>query len=88
MAETGQIKIFGDHPTRTEAALAKTRRHLHKEERLTTKFYYCLLISLPQLCWTLLSQTCSSVHLYLKAKSLLLFPILESLLEIGFRPLY
>ncbi|CAM0883490.1 unnamed protein product [Alopecurus aequalis] len=34
MAETGQIKIFGDHPTRTEAALAKTRRHLHKEERL------------------------------------------------------
>ncbi|KAL6616128.1 hypothetical protein ACP70R_038398 [Stipagrostis hirtigluma subsp. patula] len=34
MAETGQIKIFGDHPTRTEAALAKTRRHLYKEERL------------------------------------------------------
>jgi hypothetical protein len=35
MAETGQIKIFGDHPSRTEAALAKTRRHLYKEERLT-----------------------------------------------------
>ncbi|XP_052154885.1 protein PLASTID TRANSCRIPTIONALLY ACTIVE 12, chloroplastic isoform X1 [Oryza glaberrima] len=34
MAETGQIKIFGDHPTRTEAALAKARRHLFKEERL------------------------------------------------------
>ncbi|KAL5227247.1 hypothetical protein ABZP36_015512 [Zizania latifolia] len=34
MSETGQIKIFGDHPTRTEAALAKTRRHLYKEERL------------------------------------------------------
>ncbi|XP_062206999.1 protein PLASTID TRANSCRIPTIONALLY ACTIVE 12, chloroplastic isoform X2 [Phragmites australis] len=34
MAETGQIKIFGDQPTRTEAALAKTRRHLYKEERL------------------------------------------------------
>ncbi|KAL6845221.1 hypothetical protein ACP4OV_024716 [Aristida adscensionis] len=34
MAETGQIKIFGDHPSRTEAALAKTRRHLYKEERL------------------------------------------------------
>ncbi|GJM93008.1 hypothetical protein PR202_ga09519 [Eleusine coracana subsp. coracana] len=34
MAETGQIKIFGDHPTRVEAALAKTRRHLYKEERL------------------------------------------------------
>ena len=35
MAETGQIKIYGDHPSRTEAALAKTRRHLYKEERLT-----------------------------------------------------
>ncbi|CAO1946126.1 unnamed protein product [Urochloa humidicola] len=34
MAETGQIKIFGDYPTLTEAALAKTRRHLYKEERL------------------------------------------------------
>ncbi|CAL4947254.1 unnamed protein product [Urochloa decumbens] len=34
MAETGQIKIFGDHPSLTEAALAKTRRHLYKEERL------------------------------------------------------
>jgi hypothetical protein len=38
MAETGQIKIFGDHPTRVEAALAKTRRHLYKEERLTYNF--------------------------------------------------
>jgi hypothetical protein len=52
MAETGQIKIFGDHPTRTEAALAKTRRHLHKEERLS-KYSTVLLdpsIAHVQLC--------------------------------------
>ncbi|XP_072958187.1 protein PLASTID TRANSCRIPTIONALLY ACTIVE 12, chloroplastic [Typha angustifolia] len=34
MAETGQIELFGDHPTLTEAALARARRHLYKEERL------------------------------------------------------
>ncbi|XP_073107772.1 protein PLASTID TRANSCRIPTIONALLY ACTIVE 12, chloroplastic isoform X2 [Elaeis guineensis] len=34
MAETGQIKLYGDYPTRTEAALARARRHVFKEERL------------------------------------------------------
>lgn len=34
MAETGQIKLHGDHPTQTEAALARARRHVLKEERL------------------------------------------------------
>ncbi|XP_020092276.1 protein PLASTID TRANSCRIPTIONALLY ACTIVE 12 [Ananas comosus] len=34
MAETGQIKLFGDHPTQTETALARARRHLYKEERV------------------------------------------------------
>ncbi|KAM0951689.1 putative protein PLASTID TRANSCRIPTIONALLY ACTIVE 12 [Dioscorea sansibarensis] len=34
MAETGQIKLFGDHPTRTETALARARKHVLKEERL------------------------------------------------------
>ncbi|KAK1277175.1 hypothetical protein QJS04_geneDACA022144 [Acorus gramineus] len=34
MAETGQIKLHGDHPTLTEAALARARRLIFKEERL------------------------------------------------------
>ncbi|KAF9620690.1 hypothetical protein IFM89_013990 [Coptis chinensis] len=34
MAETGQIKIYGDHPTLTETSLYRARRHLFKEERL------------------------------------------------------
>ncbi|XP_077243811.1 plastid transcriptionally active 12 isoform X2 [Tasmannia lanceolata] len=34
MAETGQIKLYGDHPTQTETALLRARRHLFKEERL------------------------------------------------------
>lgn len=34
MVETGQIKIYGDHPTLTETALYRSRRHLFKEERL------------------------------------------------------
>ncbi|XP_024981756.1 protein PLASTID TRANSCRIPTIONALLY ACTIVE 12, chloroplastic [Cynara cardunculus var. scolymus] len=34
MAETGQIKLYGDHPTMTETALYRARRHLYKEERL------------------------------------------------------
>ncbi|KAJ3698800.1 hypothetical protein LUZ61_002505 [Rhynchospora tenuis] len=34
MAETGQIKIFGDQPSVTEAALAKARKNVYKEERL------------------------------------------------------
>ncbi|URE07203.1 hypothetical protein MUK42_21490 [Musa troglodytarum] len=34
MAETGQIKLYGDHPTQTETALARARRHIFKEERL------------------------------------------------------
>eukprot|EP00262_Sarcandra_glabra_P012978 TRINITY_DN3476_c0_g1_i1.p1 TRINITY_DN3476_c0_g1~~TRINITY_DN3476_c0_g1_i1.p1 ORF type:complete len:499 (-),score=111.80 TRINITY_DN3476_c0_g1_i1:495-1991(-) len=34
MAETGQIKLYGDHPTLTETSLYRARRHLFKEERL------------------------------------------------------
>ncbi|KAK7331418.1 hypothetical protein VNO77_25642 [Canavalia gladiata] len=34
MAETGQIKLHGEHPTLTETALYRARRHLYKEERL------------------------------------------------------
>lgn len=34
MAETGQIKLYGDHPTLTEAALARARKNIFKEERL------------------------------------------------------
>ncbi|KAM6551995.1 hypothetical protein CsatB_001803 [Cannabis sativa] len=34
MAETGQVKLYGDHPTLTETALFRARRHLFKEERL------------------------------------------------------
>lgn len=34
MAETGQIKLYGEHPTLTEASLYRARRHLYKEERL------------------------------------------------------
>ncbi|KAG5515894.1 hypothetical protein RHGRI_036812 [Rhododendron griersonianum] len=34
MAETGQIKLYGEHPTVTETALYRARRHVYKEERL------------------------------------------------------
>ncbi|OVA11567.1 hypothetical protein BVC80_1169g31 [Macleaya cordata] len=34
MAETGQIKLYGDYPTLTETSLYRARRHLFKEERL------------------------------------------------------
>lgn len=34
MAETGQIKLYGEHPTHTETALARARRHIFKAERL------------------------------------------------------
>nr|GLL28995.1 protein PLASTID TRANSCRIPTIONALLY ACTIVE 12 [Ipomoea trifida] len=34
MAETGQVKLYGEHPTRTETALYRARRHIYKEERL------------------------------------------------------
>lgn len=34
MAETGQIKLFGEQPTLTETALFRARKHLYKEERL------------------------------------------------------
>ncbi|KAG9149135.1 hypothetical protein Leryth_010716 [Lithospermum erythrorhizon] len=34
MAETGQVKLYGDHPTMTECSLYRARRHLYKEERL------------------------------------------------------
>ncbi|KAF8413532.1 hypothetical protein HHK36_001523 [Tetracentron sinense] len=33
MAETGQIKLYGDDPTLTETSLYRARRHLFKEER-------------------------------------------------------
>lgn len=34
MAETGQVKLYGEHPTQTETSIYKARRHLFKEERL------------------------------------------------------
>ncbi|GKD11117.1 protein plastid transcriptionally active 12, chloroplastic, partial [Tanacetum coccineum] len=34
MAETGQIKLYGEQPTLTETALYRARKHLYKEERL------------------------------------------------------
>ncbi|XP_073280635.1 protein PLASTID TRANSCRIPTIONALLY ACTIVE 12, chloroplastic isoform X1 [Primulina huaijiensis] len=34
MAETGQIKLYGDEPTITECSLFRARRHVYKEERL------------------------------------------------------
>lgn len=38
MAETGQVKLYGETPTLTETALYRARRHLYKEER------YCRLL--------------------------------------------
>ncbi|CAA7398920.1 unnamed protein product [Spirodela intermedia] len=32
MAETGQIKLYGDHPTLTETALARARRNCKSEK--------------------------------------------------------
>ncbi|RZC67564.1 hypothetical protein C5167_011251 [Papaver somniferum] len=37
MAETGQIKLYGDQPTLTETSLYRARRHLFKEERLQSE---------------------------------------------------
>lgn len=34
MAETGQIKLYAEHPTLTETALARARKNIFKEERL------------------------------------------------------
>ncbi|XP_057947969.1 protein PLASTID TRANSCRIPTIONALLY ACTIVE 12, chloroplastic isoform X2 [Malania oleifera] len=34
MAETGQIKLYGEHPTLTETSLYRARRHIFKAERL------------------------------------------------------
>ncbi|KAL8262334.1 hypothetical protein R6Q59_026383 [Mikania micrantha] len=34
MAESGQIKLYGEEPTLTETALYRARKHLYKEERL------------------------------------------------------
>ncbi|KAM1864563.1 hypothetical protein FF1_004640 [Malus domestica] len=34
MAETGQVKLYGENPTLTETSLYRARRHLFKEERL------------------------------------------------------
>ncbi|KAK9093330.1 hypothetical protein Syun_028241 [Stephania yunnanensis] len=33
MAETGQVKLYGDTPTQTETSLYRARRHLYKDER-------------------------------------------------------
>lgn len=33
MAETGQVKLYGEHPTLTETSLYRARRHIFKEER-------------------------------------------------------
>ncbi|RVW23687.1 Protein plastid transcriptionally active 12, chloroplastic [Vitis vinifera] len=33
MAETGQVKLYGEHPTLTETSLYRARRHLFKDER-------------------------------------------------------
>lgn len=38
MAETGQVKLYGDHPTLTETSLYRARRHLFKEERLQAEW--------------------------------------------------
>lgn len=47
MAETGQIKLYGDHPTLTETALARARKRIFKEERysdqLTAKVYHIVI---------------------------------------------
>eukprot|EP00257_Ricinus_communis_P022327 XP_015582018.1 protein PLASTID TRANSCRIPTIONALLY ACTIVE 12, chloroplastic isoform X2 [Ricinus communis] len=37
MAETGQVKLYGETPTLTECALYRARKHLFKEERLRTE---------------------------------------------------
>ncbi|MQL81360.1 hypothetical protein Taro_013824, partial [Colocasia esculenta] len=37
MAETGQIKLYGDHPTITETTLARARKNVFKEERYLKK---------------------------------------------------
>ncbi|GKC49960.1 protein plastid transcriptionally active 12, chloroplastic, partial [Tanacetum coccineum] len=34
MAETGQIKLYGEQPTLTETTLYRARKHSYKEERL------------------------------------------------------
>uniref|UniRef100_A0A7N0RE13 Plastid transcriptionally active 12 n=1 Tax=Kalanchoe fedtschenkoi TaxID=63787 RepID=A0A7N0RE13_KALFE len=34
MAETGQVKLYGEEPTLTETSLYRARRHIFKEERL------------------------------------------------------
>ncbi|GJT87510.1 protein plastid transcriptionally active 12, chloroplastic [Tanacetum coccineum] len=37
MAETGQIKLYGEQPTLTETALYRARKHLYKEETRNMK---------------------------------------------------
>ncbi|GAV83831.1 hypothetical protein CFOL_v3_27276 [Cephalotus follicularis] len=34
MAEAGQVKLYGEHPTLTETSLYRSRKHLYKKERL------------------------------------------------------
>ena len=44
MAETGQVKLYGEHPTQTETTLYRARRHLFKEERYQENLHANLLI--------------------------------------------
>lgn len=44
MAETGQIKLYGEHPTVTETALYRARRHVYKEERYNLYEQSCYFV--------------------------------------------
>jgi hypothetical protein len=46
MAETGQIKLFGEKPTIAEATLARARKHVFYNER----YLLCLLIRIDVSC--------------------------------------
>lgn len=77
MAETGQVKLYGEIPTLTETALFRARRHIFKEERyswflvqtdcfIMLLAYYIWLASLmiPNLeFWTVRRTTNSSIML-------------------------
>lgn len=44
MAETGQVKLYGEHPTLTETSLYRARRHIFKEERYVDYYTYCIVL--------------------------------------------
>ncbi|KAK2989958.1 hypothetical protein RJ640_004121 [Escallonia rubra] len=44
MAETGQVKLYGEHPTLTETSLYRARRHLYKEERCWVPLHQSFLL--------------------------------------------